>query len=229
MPNDENLGEVNSTVVNDGSQEWENPTKDPKELIERYKNQVKGSKAEALKLRDEKIEIAVTAVEHDAKYMKVLVAKDPKLADEVARRFDGIESAEDLMNKHLWLSSDNDKKLADMVTERVLAQLWQANLNTQVEQKFSHLWDDLKKVAQDKFDIFKWNRKLSPEQATDLADMITLSLQKDNIVQAAKQSKMNNLWNLKLWGVSVSHSSNDNSWQGLADALWFGYLYTNNK
>jgi hypothetical protein len=59
--------------------------------------------------------------------------------------------------------------------------------------------------------------------------MITLHLQKDKIVESARQSKVNSIWNLNLWWVAVAHSLNQNSWAGIASTLWLWYLYTNKK
>jgi len=224
MQNEENLELENQEEAPEEGQ----PSKDPEKLLERYKAQVKGSKAEALKLKQQNIEIAASAVESDPKYMKVLVEKDSKFADEVARKFEGYSDAQALMKDFLG-GDTNSKTLEERITEQVMSRLWQTTIKTQVEQKFSHLWDDMQKVANTKFEEYRAWRSLNVNQATELADMVTLFLQKDTIAETAKQARVNNMWNLKLWWVSTTHTNSDNSWAWLAWVLWLWHLYTNNK
>ena len=57
------------------------------ERLERYKQQMEGSKQEAQKFRDLAIESEVKRAEVDANSIVDLHAKDPKMADEVAKKF----------------------------------------------------------------------------------------------------------------------------------------------
>ena len=118
MQNEENL-ELESQ---EEAPEEGQPSKDPEKLLERYKAQVKGSKAEALKLKQQNIEIAASAVESDPKYMKVLVEKDSKFADEVARKFEGYSDAQALMKDFLG-DDTNSKTLEERITEQVMSRL----------------------------------------------------------------------------------------------------------
>jgi hypothetical protein len=57
------------------------------EKLERYKQQMEGSKKEAQKFRDLAIESEVKRAEADANSITDLHSKDPKMADEVAKKF----------------------------------------------------------------------------------------------------------------------------------------------
>ena len=65
----------------------ENSQNDATEKVERYKQQIEGSKKEAERLRNLALESEVKRAEVDANSIIELHGKDPKLADEVAKRF----------------------------------------------------------------------------------------------------------------------------------------------
>ena len=72
-------------TIEDGTPEEQDNSHTAKE--ERYKQQIAGSKAEATRLRSLLIEQQVKAAEKDARSLLDLHNADPKLADEVARKF----------------------------------------------------------------------------------------------------------------------------------------------
>ena len=110
----------------DNLEVWENETTDtvgtPEEdnshtdeeasKIARYKEQMKGSQEEAMRLRNLAIEQWVRAAENDARSLLELHDVDPKLADEVARRFnyDNFEDAKKFIDKKFnnsdWIKED---------------------------------------------------------------------------------------------------------------------------
>jgi hypothetical protein len=77
----------------DEALETDNPQKSQEELAkeeltkERYKQQLEGSKAEAERLKAMLIDEEVSKASQDAKKLLELHKKDPKLADEVAKKF----------------------------------------------------------------------------------------------------------------------------------------------
>ena len=89
---DNSQDKTNETLGKDNSQE--NP--DNVDKIERYKQQIDGSKKEAEKFRNLAIESEVKRAEVDANSIIELHDKDPKMANEVATRF--------------WYSSFEDAK-----------------------------------------------------------------------------------------------------------------------
>lgn len=171
----------------DGTPEEQDNSHTSKET--RYKEQLKGSREEAERLRNLIIDREVKAAEKDAKSLLELHETDPKLANEVAKRFgyDDYEDARWEIEKKVssWVEKTNDvdleEKFEKMYQERKAKETHEEALK-QANKILNKIKDEgLRGMAQSKFDnLAKW-KTLSIDEAEELAEMATLYVNKDNL------------------------------------------------
>jgi hypothetical protein len=100
--------------------------------LERYKQQMEGSKQEAKKFRDLAIESEVARAEVDANSIVELHDKDPKMADEVAKRFGYSDFTE------VKASLSDDKKPSDTLSEKEKFNQWYEERRVKEESGNAH-------------------------------------------------------------------------------------------
>lgn len=171
----------------DGTPEEQDNSHTSKET--RYKEQLKGSREEAERLRNLIIDREVKAAEKDAKSLLELHETDPKLANEVAKRFgyDDYEDARWEIEKKVssWVEKTNDvdleEKFEKMYQERKAKETHEEALK-QANKILNKIKDEgLRGMAQSKFgNLAKW-KTLSIDEAEELAEMATLYVNKDNL------------------------------------------------
>lgn len=159
--------------------------------IARYKEQMKGSQEEAMRLRNLAIEQWVKAAEKDARSLLELHDVDPKLADEVARRFnyDDFADAKKVIDQKF--SNDEGFKDSKSGTEADFERWYQerktketdTEARARAEKIFSKEIKDeeLREKAKAQFKKIAWNKKLSIEEAEEFAEMATLYANKDSM------------------------------------------------
>lgn len=188
----------------DNLEVWENETTDvgtPEEdnshtdeeasKIARYKEQMKGSQEEAMRLRELAINQWVKAAENDARSLLDLHDVDPKLADEVARKFgyddfvDAKKFIDQKFNNSDWIKSNESEWKADFEKwyQERKAKETDEEARARAEKIFAKEIKDeeLRKKAEAQFKRIAWTKKLSIEEAEEFAEMATLYANKDNM------------------------------------------------
>lgn len=155
----------------------------------RYKEQIKGSRAEAERLRSLIIDREVKAAEKDARSLLELHETDPKLANEVARRFgyDDYEDAKSEIERKVNTGVEKtddanlEEKFEKMYQERKAKETHQEAMKqaTKILNKIKD--DELREVAEKKFERLSNWKTLNIDEAVELAEMATLYVNKDNL------------------------------------------------
>lgn len=200
--------------------------------LERYKQQMEGSKQEAQKFRDLAIDSEVKRAEVDANSIVELHDKDPKMADEVAKKFwyDGY--------KEVKASLSNDKDPSDSLSEKDKFNQWyeerrvkeeSGNAHSQANKILDSLEWDIKTEAKRYYDMITDGKSLNVDQATEFAKMATLYVNKDNLKSDKMQEWLINFGSTGLWTSSPASSKkadtkNQEFW---TQAFWgkFAHLY----
>lgn len=178
----------------------------------RYKEQLKGSREEAERLRNLVIDREVKAAEKDARSLLELHDTDPKLANEVAKRFgyDDYDDAKSEIERKLasqdedW-DADFEEKFEKMYQERKAKEVHEEALQkaNKILNKIKD--DDLREVAEKKFArLSKW-KTLTIDEAEELAEMATLYVNKDNLRENKYEEWLWDyastwIWMWKKWG-----------------------------
>ncbi len=156
---------------------------------ERYKQQLAGSKAEAERLRNLVIDREVKNAEKDARSLLELHDADPKLADEVARRF-GYDDFNDAKSEIDKKAGDGMSKTQDASFEENFEKLYQERkakeLNEEALKRADKILNkivdkDAREKAQAQFKKIVWNKQLSIDEAEEFAEMATLYVNKENL------------------------------------------------
>lgn len=189
----------------DNLEVWENETTDtvgtPEEdnshtdeeasKIARYKEQMKGSQEEAMRLRNLAIDQWVKAAENDARSLLDLHDVDPKLADEVARKFgyddfaDAKKFIDQKFNNSDWIKENKSGSEADF--ERWYQERKAKETDSEARARAEKIFakeikdEELREKAKAQFKRIAWNKKLSMEEAEEFAEMATLYVNKDNM------------------------------------------------
>lgn len=189
----------------DNLEVWENETVDTVETpeednshteeeaskIARYKEQMKGSQEEAMRLRNLAIDQWVKAAENDARSLLDLHEVDPKLADEVARKFgyDDFADAKQFIDKKFsnsdWIKSTESESKADF--ERWYQERKAKETDEEARARAEKIFakeikdEELREKAKAQFKRIAWTKKLSIQEAEEFAEMATLYANKDNM------------------------------------------------
>jgi len=200
------------------------------EKLERYKQQVEGSKKEAERLRNLALESEVKIAELDANSIIELHDKDPKMADEVAKRF--------------WYTDYKDasasinpvsKKTSDLSEEEKFNKWYKEKRATEESEKahteankiLSKLDESSKGDAEKYYKMITEGKKLTVSQATEFARMATLYVNKDKIKGDKFTEWLINLWNTWLWSQSKTQKADSKSVDFWKNAFGgkFSHLY----
>lgn len=154
----------------------DNPTENP-EVAKRHAEQLAGSRAEVTRVREMAIESVAKASEKDASVFLETHSKDPKFADDVAKRL-GYANSEEILAE-----INQPKEEDDFETKyaQKRAQEKHEEAITKAGKILAKLPDELKETAQKHFDKITKGQTLDEETAIEFAEMATLYVNKDNL------------------------------------------------
>lgn len=170
--------EDNVTTVTTEAPTTDNPQENP-DIAKRHAEQLAGSRAEVDRLRSIAVESVAKASEKDASVFLDTHAKDPKLANEVAKAL-WYANSDDILaqinNKPEKAEDDFETKYAQK-----RAQEKHEEAINKAEKILAKLPDDLKEEAQKRFNKVIKGQMLDEETAIEFAEMATLYVNKDNL------------------------------------------------
>lgn len=195
-------GQENETLDNEG-QDNSHTAKE-----ERYKQQIAGSKAEAERLRNLVIDREVKNAEKDARSLLELHDVDPKLADEVARKFgyDDFNDAKSEIDKKA--GGDWVQKTKDATFEESFEKLYQERKAKELNEEALKRADkiigkitdkDAREKAQAQFKKIVWNKQLTIDEAEEFAEMATLYVNKENLKTERYEEGIGNYASTWMW------------------------------
>lgn len=219
LDNPDNLPQDNQTTQ----------VEDPKEI--RYKQQLEWSRNEALRLKEENekkeqmfLEVAKDEVYNnwtfDVEKFKKFMNKDPEFANKLAKQFDingkMVSNAEEILASlwelptNVWTNSFDKEKMMEELAHKIKQDMVYDSTVNSIKWKFNVIQDPTKKqLAQQYFEKLVWGRKLPESELAEFADMATLYVMKDNIINN-KDSKIQSMGNINLWGNIWAVNSNTN-------------------
>ena len=157
--------------------------------IERYKQQMEGSKAEAKRMHDMMLEREIKRASQDASSLLELHDLDPRLADEVAKSFgyDDFNDAKLAIAEKVgsWVSKTNEADFQEnfekFYQERKAKEMHEEALKKadKIINKITNEW--ARERAKKQFDkITNW-KQLTIDEAEEFAEMATLFVNKDSL------------------------------------------------
>ena len=197
----------------------------------RHDQQMEGARKEVQRLRDLAIESEVKRAEVDANSIVELHDKDPKMANEVAERF-WYSSFEEIKSS---LSNDNEtdnttseKDKFNQWYEEKKAKEESVNAHSEADKILNSLEWDLQTEAKKYYKMMTKGRDLTTSEATEMAKMATLYVNKDNLKSERLQEWLMNFGNTGL-GKSApaskkADSKNKDFWSQ-AFGWQFAHLY----
>jgi len=231
----DNLGlwEPKATPEKDNSPKWtQDPDFEAKE--KRYKEQLAWSAKEAERLRWIILDSEVQKASKDGKSLLELHKTDPKLAEEVAKKFNYV-SFEDA-KKFIESGWSDDKKIETKpVTKEDFEKWYKEKEDAKIrgwsenaaEKIFAEISDEkIRKEAEAGFKKIVWDKTLSKDEAVEIAKMVTLYANRDNL----KKEKLNNeLWDLSSIWLWTSKKITDNGKKTVVKDWKLVILDSNNK
>ncbi len=185
----------------------------PAETKERYLQQIEGGKQEAQKYRDLAIESEVKRAEVDANSIIDLHAKDPKMADEVAKRFgyDSYNDAETSLKPQEKPSEElSENERFEKYYKDMKAKEEGSNANSEADKILNSLEWDIQTEARKHYEMMAGWRNLSVNQATEMAKMATLYVNKDNLKSDKAQDGILMFGNSGLWSSTPKRTDTKN-------------------
>lgn len=158
---------------------------------ERYKQQIAWSRAEAERLRNLVLDREVKAAEKDARSLLELHDADPKLADEVAKKFgyDDFADAKKYIDQKDFSDGGVEKTQSASLKEdfekfyqeRKAKETHEEALK-QADKILNKIKDaDARERAEEQFKKIAWNKTLTIDEAEEFAEMATLYVNKDSL------------------------------------------------
>lgn len=229
----DNLDDKNNEAPQDGNPQENADGAITPEQAQRYKEQATGSSQEAQRLRDMVIDAEYSKAEADGSSLLELHAKDPKLAEAVAKKFwyDSYDEASKSLN---WdKEKSNDISLEDKFEElykQRRAKEQHSEATEKVQAIFNKLWDQAEAVKTYYDMITEW-KQLTPEKAVEFAQMATLYVNRENINKDSFNEKMADLASTGL-GQQSSSKKEDKGSKTEEFAQWmfgkkFDHLFPN--
>ena len=167
-----------TTVTTKAPPVVENPPENP-EVAKRHAEQMAGSMAEVARLREIAIDSIAKASEKDASAFLETHSKDPKLANEVAKKL-GYSNADEVLaqinNEPAKVQDDFEAKYAQKRSEEK-----HEEAIIKAQKILAKLPDELKEEAQTYFDDITEGKRLDEDKALKFAEMATLYVNKENI------------------------------------------------
>ena len=184
------------------------------DIVKRYKEQITWNKQEAERLRNKVIDLHVEKASVRAESLLELNDEDPKLANEVAKKF-WYENFEDAKTRvfddvpakaeslQTWLTPDEFER---MYTARRNKEQHEEALK-KAEKLFWKIKDEwLQEKAKEYFEKITWDKTLSVESAIEFAEMATLYVSKDKLKSKALEDGIVALWSIWLWDSKTTTS-----------------------
>lgn len=172
------MGDNVTTVTTEAPPVVENPPENP-EIAKRHAEQMAGSMAEVARLREIAIDSIAKASEKDASAFLETHSKDPKLANEVAKKL-GYSNADEVLaqinNNPAKVEDDFEAKYAQKRSEEK-----HEEAIIKAQKILAKLPDELKEEAQTYFDDITEGKRLDEDKALKFAEMATLYVNKENI------------------------------------------------
>lgn len=202
---------------------------------ERYKQQMLWSKQEAERMKNLLIDREVKNAERDARSLLELHEVDPKLADEVAKKFgyDNFEDAKGSINQaesDSWMSKTRDANFQEnfdkYYQERKAKETHEEALQraTKILNKIKD--EGAREKAQKQFEKIVWNKQLSIDEAEEFAEMATLFVNKDSLKADKYDESIVNYASTWMW---MGKKANANDWKVEVVRNWRIVLLDNNK
>jgi hypothetical protein len=178
--------ETGEVIEKEEEAEAETPKKDYEAAKERFKQQLEGSKKEVERLKEIAIESAFEKAKDDASSLLELHRKDPNLASSVADKFDWSQTEWGDYSSFLKQDSKISKQMSEdeidaratKKAEEILSQREHEKALAKASKKIDKLDDDVKELAQEKFNKLIEGKKLTEDDALEYAEMATLFVQK---------------------------------------------------
>ena len=158
---------------------------------ERYKQQIAWSRAEAERLRNLVLDREVKAAEKDARSLLELHSADPKLADEVARKFgyDDFADAKRYIDQKDFSDGGVEKTREANLKEDFEKFYQERKAKETHEEAINRANKILNKIkdegarerAEEQFKKIAWNKTLTIDEAEEFAEMATLYVNKDSL------------------------------------------------
>ena len=158
---------------------------------ERYKQQIAWSRAEAERLRNLVLDREVKAAEKDARSLLELHSADPKLADEVARKFgyDDFADAKKYIDQKDFSDGGVEKTREANLKEDFEKFYQERKAKETHEEAINRANKILNKIkdegarerAEEQFKKIAWNKTLTIDEAEEFAEMATLYVNKDSL------------------------------------------------
>lgn len=167
-----------TTVTTEAPPVVDNPPENP-EIAKRHAEQMAGSMAEVARLREIAIDSIAKASEKDASAFLETHSKDPKLANEVAKKL-GYSNADEVLaqinNEPAKVQDDFEAKYAQKRSEEK-----HEEAIIKAQKILGKLPDELREEAQTYFDDITEGKRLDEDKALKFAEMATLYVNKENI------------------------------------------------
>lgn len=187
-------------VVDDPQKDQEQLSDADNQKLERYKQQLASDKAEVKRLKEMLIDEEVSKASQDAKKLLELHKKDPKLADEVAKKFN-YSSFDEAKATLEWLdendglkdrASNADDDFDARYAKKRAAEIHELALK-KAEKALNKLPEDQQEVAKEYFDKIALGRTLDEDTALEFAELATLYVNKDKLKSWKYEEAMSNL------------------------------------
>lgn len=235
------LIDSNGTPPMDNSQETAEERK-----LRRQKEQDEGAKQEALRQKERAdkyesrlINESVKKTTENPNYLLELHEQDPDLAEKVTKSltyngkeinsFDEFQRLIQSSSKTPEITEDVMRKQFDLWFEEKRKHELYSSSGKVVDDKFASLNDEQREVAHAKYKLVVGDRKVTPDEAREISDMVTLTVKRDK--KAIRDEAITKFGSNGLSGnYSAPSKSNETEWaREIAEASGLGFLYSNNN
>ena len=170
--------EDNVNGVSTEALKTDNPPENP-DIAKRHAEQMAGSMAEVARLREIAVDSVAKASEKDASAFLEAHSKDPKLANEVAKKL-GYSNADEVLaqlnQKPAKVEDDFETKYAQKRAEEK-----HEEAIVKAGKILAKIPEELREEAQAYFDDMTEGKRLDEDKAIKFAEMATLYVNKDNL------------------------------------------------
>lgn len=193
---------------------------------ERWKQQLEWSKKEAEKYRQYVVDVEYQKASENANSLLELSDKDPKLANEVAKKFwyDSVDEVKKELEKSNPKVNDFTEEKFEELYQKRRAKEEHEQAIKKAENVISQLDDELKDKAKTYFNkISKW-QTLDMETALEFAEMATLYVSKDKLKKDKYDDSISLLWSNNI--SSTKPKKSDDDWPII---IWWKLILNPNK
>lgn len=211
MAENENLDyESNQNEAPNNGNPQDDDSQDKDRLLQRYKEQLNGSTEEAKRLKNLVLDSEQEKVNQDPNHLLAFYDRDPKLANDLAKRMN-YNSFDEAKQSLVWSkqedsgddNDDLDSKLEKKLEEKEKKKEHQQAIS-EAKKKFENLSEEKKEAAEKYFnDITEW-KVLDRNRANEFADMATLYVNKDEFKNDKLQENKSMYSTAWIWKTSPS-------------------------